>query len=228
MEKHEAYDAILDLILEKGNATAKNVVYFLPVFADIDPARISLMFEDMYRLAPKAFYKKELHNLPFLGKTAYTHLLKEEGGFRPYLESRETNQPRQVVVFQKADGKSPLADLHPTVQAVASVLFENGHFRQALLDTYIALSNAVQGKAQLGLDNTPLMRKAFSPNNTVLKLSDDAGEQEGFMHLFEGAMMGIRNPLAHRLGEHVDPQRTLEWLSFASVLFRILDDSTVV
>jgi len=122
-------------------------------------------------------------------------------------------------------GNNLLANLHPSVQEVASELFNNGHFRQAILDTYIALSVAVKRKSNLDVDNTALMRNAFSPKNPVLIAASDPGEQEGFMYLFAGAMLAIRNPKAHSLSEQSDPQRTLEWLSFASVLFKVLDGS---
>ena len=121
-----------------------------------------------------------------------------------------------------------LSSLHPVVQRTAGDLFQNGHYRQAILDTYIALVEAVKVKSgKNGLDNSPLMQNVFAPKNPVISVSDDPDEQLGFMWLFSGAVMGIRNPKAHRLIDQNDPQRTIEWLSFASVLLRVLDDSKV-
>ncbi len=65
------------------------------------------------------------------------------------------------------------------------------------------------------LDGAPLMRAVFSRNNPILAfndLSDQTAqdEQEGMMHLFEGAMLGIRNPRAHDILSD-DPQRALEY-----------------
>ncbi|WP_374955159.1 TIGR02391 family protein [Paenibacillus sp. PCH8] len=74
------------------------------------------------------------------------------------------------------------------------------------------------------LDGSPLMQQVFSPRNPQIILSDDQDEQQGFMWLFAGAVMAIRNPKAHKITDVTDPQRTLEWLSFASVLHRVLDD----
>lgn len=122
-----------------------------------------------------------------------------------------------------------LSGLHPLVQKTAGELYKNGHFRQAILDTYIALVEAVKVKSgEYKLDNTPLMQSVFSPRTPVIKVSDDADEQQGFMWLFSGAVMAIRNPKAHRLIEQNDPQRTLEWLSYASVLLRVIDDSQLI
>jgi uncharacterized protein (TIGR02391 family) len=121
-----------------------------------------------------------------------------------------------------------LSNLHPIVQRAAGELFMNGHYRQAILDTYIALVESIKVKSgKHNLDNTPLMQNVFSVNNPVISVSNDPDEQLGFMWLFSGAVMGIRNPKAHRLIDQNDPQRTLEWLSFASVLLRVLDDSKV-
>lgn len=122
-----------------------------------------------------------------------------------------------------------LSGFHPLVQRTAGELYMNGHYRQAILDTYIALVDAVKNKSgEHKLDNTPLMQNVFSPRTPILKVSDDNDEQQGFMWLFTGAVMGIRNPKAHRLIEQNDPQRTLEWLSFASVLLRVVDDSQLI
>jgi uncharacterized protein (TIGR02391 family) len=129
--------------------------------------------------------------------------------------------------FQKADGSDPLTDLHPRVREIASKYFETGHFRATILDTYIALDNEVQNKSGLDKTGMALMDHAFTPNKPLLKISDSLDERQGFLFLFKGAMGAIRNPKAHRVGKQIDPQRTLEWLSFASVLFRIVDESRI-
>jgi uncharacterized protein (TIGR02391 family) len=122
----------------------------------------------------------------------------------------------------------PLANLHPTIQQAASKLFADGHYRQALLDAYIAVDNAVREKSQLAGSGTRLMETAFSPGNPVLKIGDSPDEQQGFMALFRGAILAIRNPKAHSLNGTHDAQRALEWLFFASVLLRNLDESALI
>lgn len=127
--------------------------------------------------------------------------------------------------YQKNENSDNLIyDLHPTVKEVAGKLFIDGHYRQALLDTYIALSEVVKSKSGLLIDNTPVMQSAFSPKSPKIKLSEDNDEQQGYMWLFSGAMMALRNPSAHKLGTKRTPQETLEWLTFASALFRMLDN----
>ncbi len=70
------------------------------------------------------------------------------------------------------------------------------------------------------------MQTAFSANSPKLSVSKNVDERLGFMWLFTGAVMGVRNPKAHAITPHPDKQTTLEWLGFASVLFRVLDGAT--
>ncbi|MEA3443042.1 MAG: TIGR02391 family protein [Chloroflexota bacterium] len=55
----------------------------------------------------------------------------------------------------------------------------------------------------------------------------DKDEQEGFKFLFMGAMVGIRNPKAHDNVVQADPYRTLEYLSFASLLMRKIEKGEI-
>lgn len=76
----------------------------------------------------------------------------------------------------------------------------------------------------MDLVGSPLMQQVFSIRSPKLIISDDQDEQQDFMWLFSGAVMAIKNPKAHKIIEITDPQRTVEWLAFASVLHRVLDD----
>ncbi|MFP5111600.1 TIGR02391 family protein [Bacillaceae bacterium C204] len=130
----------------------------------------------------------------------------------------------------QSESEFALSGLHPRVINVAGKLFKDGYYRQALLDTYIALIEQVKAKSgRYDLDGTQLIQQVLSPKNPKIVIGEDADERMGFMWLFSGAVMGIRNPKAHRLstGMNEDYQRTLELLGFASFLFRTLDDSSV-
>ncbi|MEC0125499.1 TIGR02391 family protein [Paenibacillus pabuli] len=126
---------------------------------------------------------------------------------------------------------SKLDGLHPRVLGVAKRLFEDGHYRSAVLDTYVALDNDVQLKSRLQHVGTELMQKAFTINNkkgtteraTILKVAGGDDPQQGTMWLFSGAVMGIRNVLAHDYTIHPTEQEALEQLYFASMLFSRLD-----
>jgi len=62
---------------------------------------------------------------------------------------------------------------------------------------------------------------------TDLKTDSDKDEQEGFMLLFMGAIVGVRNPKAHDHVIQKDKIKTLEYLSFASLLAKRIDEAIV-
>jgi uncharacterized protein (TIGR02391 family) len=144
----------------------------------------------------------------------------------PRVESQHsgTNWLRKLLAYKR----KPLRKLHPIVVETASKLYCDKHYRQAVLDTYIALVQRVKevsGRADL--DNTTLMQTVFTPKNPIVVLASDPDEQMGYMWMFSGAVMGVRNPKAHRLDALSDPDHAIEWLAFASVLFRLLDGAKV-
>ena len=51
----------------------------------------------------------------------------------------------------------------------------------------------------------------------------DKDEQEGFMHLFAGAIMGIRNPKGHENIVQRDMNKALKYIVFASLLCERLE-----
>jgi hypothetical protein len=55
-----------------------------------------------------------------------------------------------------------------------------------------------------------------------VKDQSDTDEQQGFMYLFSGAVMGLRNPRAHAFIKD-DPERALEFIAFVSLLAKLLD-----
>jgi uncharacterized protein (TIGR02391 family) len=72
----------------------------------------------------------------------------------------------------------------------------------------------------------------FSKNNPVLAFNalvsqTDLDEQEGMMHLFEGAILAMRNPGGHDFPKGSE-QRAMEYISFLSLLaYRIQESKRV-
>ena len=139
----------------------------------------------------------------------------------------ETPQP---LVENTSDQQtiSPLAHLHPNVQAAVSSRFADGYYSDALHKACTALEKAVQDKASQPAEPTgaTLMSKVFSKDKPVLTVSSNQGEQEGYMFLYRGVAQAIRNHYAHN-DPTTDPARALEWLSFISALFHKLDEATI-
>jgi uncharacterized protein (TIGR02391 family) len=82
---------------------------------------------------------------------------------------------------------------------------------------------------QHNLDGAPLVRTVFSKNNPILAFNDladqtDQDQQEGLMHLFEGAVLGIRNPGGHSFPEGTE-QRAIEYISLLSLLAYLVQEA---
>ena len=113
-------------------------------------------------------------------------------------------------------------------------LFADGYYALAVERAYIYIDNLVSKRSghsdKYGAD---LMRAVFSPKNPVLKLNNlrsrsDENQQQGYMHIFEGTMIGIRNPRAHEHDLEDSPEEALEMLVIASHLIRMLNRATAV
>ena len=120
----------------------------------------------------------------------------------------------------------------PSVRDVSRGLFRDGHYARAVEEAFKCLNNSVKNKSGLSSkDGADLMRRAFSVNNPVLTLNDctsmsEQDEQRGYMEIYAGSMIGIRNPRAHdhRLDDH--PRVALQLLVLANHLIDKLDKAT--
>lgn len=121
-------------------------------------------------------------------------------------------------------------DLHARIAEASRELYQDGHYRQAVLDGSIALTNYVKEKSRRHeLDGTSLMSAVFSANSPLLAfnaLADqtDKDEQQGMMHLFMGAMLALRNPRAHSILDD-SPELALDAIAFLSMLAKRLDQA---
>ena len=119
--------------------------------------------------------------------------------------------------------------LHPRIAGVSLDLYGDGYYAEAVLEASKSLINFVKEKSRIELDGTPLMTKVFSQHNPILAFNDlssksDLDEQLGMMHLFEGAVLAIRNPRGHDFPED-SAERAMEYISFISMLAKRVDES---
>jgi uncharacterized protein (TIGR02391 family) len=135
-------------------------------------------------------------------------------------------EKREELVSSSAPPPKAFLDylnLHPRISDVASDLFMDGYHWEAVFAAAKALVNYIKERSgQHQLDGAPLVRTVFSRKEPILafnELSDqtDMDEQEGMMHLFEGVILGIRNPGGHSFPEGPE-QRAVEYLSLISLL----------
>ena len=147
--------------------------------------------------------------------------LEEDLGTRPDADRARTNS-----LFS-------MLEPHRRISDASANLFHHGHYRNAVLDAYLALESLVKEKARRhDLDGVRLMQEAFNKDNPILAFTDlkdksDYDEQQGMMFLFMGAAMALRNPRAHTLDSD-SPIEALDYIVFLSLLAYRLDEARYV
>lgn len=139
-----------------------------------------------------------------------------------------------VVVLSPADEVDALWDLiHPIVTKVARGRFDANHFADAIEAVLKEINSIIKTKVKAltgsEFDGAELMYRAFSPKNPLIKLDDlstvsGTNIQQGYMQLFAGSMIGIRNPKAHE-NVVIDKNRAIHFLFLASLLMYKIDES---
>jgi len=103
------------------------------------------------------------------------------------------------------------AIIHPIIEKLAKPRFEAGHYADAVEASLKEINDIIKAEYKLRIgneeDGADLMRKIFStspknnfsPTVALVDNTTDSGKsiQEGYMNIFAGAMIGIRNPKAH-------------------------------
>jgi uncharacterized protein (TIGR02391 family) len=115
--------------------------------------------------------------------------------------------------------------LHPIIHMHSFQQYLNGHYRDAVLNSMLAVFDLIRDRTSLDSDGSALVTEAFSLDRAKLILSEidtESGrnDQKGFMQIFIGAYLGIRNPKAHSLAHDLDKTKAAQYLVFASLLAR--------
>jgi uncharacterized protein (TIGR02391 family) len=119
--------------------------------------------------------------------------------------------------------------LHPTIVPEARKRFRAGFYAEAVLAALKVITLQIKSRTGLNLDGAPLMTKAFSPTQPHLVFDLGATEtgrsmQQGYLQIFAGTMMAVRNPKAHGFVE-IDAARCIHFLFLASLLAHKLDEA---
>lgn len=115
-------------------------------------------------------------------------------------------------------------DLHAALDSARSN-FALGDYETASFAAMKAVE--VEVRRVTGLPNellgVPLMRKAFSPKDGLLRDPDaEGGEQQATADLFAGAIGAYKNPASHRTVTFEDPMEAAEVIQLADLLLRIV------
>jgi uncharacterized protein (TIGR02391 family) len=120
--------------------------------------------------------------------------------------------------------------LHPLIIKHALPQYNNGHFRNAVLDSIVAVFDLIRERTGLKGDGAALVEAAFSLQQPYLILSEldtpsGTEDQKGFIQILKGAYQGIRNPKAHSLSHDLTGLKAAQYLVFASLLARRVDEA---
>ena len=143
--------------------------------------------------------------------------------------------PKLLLLVRKLHPDTEIeVELHRKVLKAAEKLFQDGHYAEAVFAAFKSLEAYVKRKSRVkNKSGKDLMTHVFNESNPILKIKhshpDTAKEeQEGFRFIFMGSMLGIRNPKAHYEIIQRDRTRTIQYLALASLLFKTVDDATLV
>ncbi|WP_048153002.1 TIGR02391 family protein [Methanolacinia paynteri] len=128
--------------------------------------------------------------------------------------------------------------LHPVIIQSSLALYQSGYYRNAVSDSITGLFDYIRKitgiKAEGSEDEgSKLIGKVFALKDPYLLLSDITTEsgksdQKGFMQIYQGAYTGIRNPKAHSLAHDLNREKAAQYLIFASLLARRIDEAKLV
>ena len=117
-------------------------------------------------------------------------------------------------------------EIHPKITEIAESRFKAGHFADAAESSFKEINSCVKKivkkMTREELDGSSLMKNAFSLNNPIIVLDDLSTEsgkniQLGYMEIFSGSMIGIRNPKVHA-NLNITENRAKHFIFLASLL----------
>nr|QJS06383.1 hypothetical protein [Polaromonas sp.] len=148
-----------------------------------------------------------------------TSVTSDETAFR---SSMATSQAEKMYSFDSL--------LHPAIYESSLKQFNDGHLREAVMNSVTAVYDLIRDRTKLKLDGNALASQAFGLEKGILILSELGTEsgnnvQKGFMQIYQGIYTGIRNPSAHTLDHDLDAFKAAQYLVMMSLLARRVDES---
>jgi uncharacterized protein (TIGR02391 family) len=122
--------------------------------------------------------------------------------------------------------------LHPTIREKTFPFYLDGNFREAVLNSVIAVFDLIRQRTGLTQDGAALATEALAIDRPRLVLSELATEsgrndQKGFMQILQGMYLGIRNPKAHSLDHDLDEHKAAQYMVFISLVMRRVDEAAI-
>ena len=162
-------------------------------------------------------------------------LVTPQNGINPYSFGEVIATITYLNGYDNNNSSSIWDNIHPQIISVAKGRFDNGHYADAVEAAFKEINMRVKkiyrDRTSQEKDGARLMQAAFSVQNPIIKLGDTSTEtgtniQQGYMEMFTGAMIGIRNPQAHN-NLLITKDNAVSQLHFASMLMCKLDNEIV-
>lgn len=162
-------------------------------------------------------------------------LVTPQNGINPYSFGEVIATITYLNGYGNNNSSSIWDNIHPQIISVAKGRFDNGHYADAVEAAFKEINMRVKkiykDRTSVEKDGAKLMQAAFSVQNPTIKLGDISTEtganiQQGYMEMFAGAMIGIRNPQAHN-NLLITKENAVRKLHYASMLMYKLDDELV-
>lgn len=193
----------------------------------------SYIFRD--RLRDKILPNLKLQDI--VSTTPYgQRLVTPQNGINPFIFGQAIATISYLNEFSKNDKISSIWDtIHPQIISVAKNRFDDGYYADAVESAFKEINAKVKKiykeRTFIEKDGNKLMTAAFSVQNPIIKLGDVSTEtgrniQQGYMEMFSGAMIGIRNPKAHN-NQTITQADAVRKLHLASMLMYKLDNEII-
>lgn len=120
-------------------------------------------------------------------------------------------------------------NIHQKLPAKVRNLFDDSHYGEATFMAFKFVDKEIQRLSGANESGFKLMMNALNDSSPLVQLTPcrtttEKDEQKGFMFLFAGSVLAIRNPRGHEVDVGDSPDRCLDHLSLASLLLRRLDE----
>lgn len=162
-------------------------------------------------------------------------LVTPQNGINPYFFGEVIATIAYLNEYGNNNPSSIWENIHPQIVAVSKARFDNEHYADAVEAAFKEINTRVKkiykDRTSVEKDGAKLMQAAFSVQNPIIKLGDISTEtgtniQQGYMEMFAGAMIGIRNPQAHN-NLLITKDNAIRELHFASMLMYKIDNELV-
>lgn len=145
-----------------------------------------------------------------------------------------TNSPLRTLIEEEKKTMTPEIWnlIHKDIIRVSKNKFIDGYYADSVESAFKEVNKRVKDivmeKTSREFDGAQLMQHAFSLEHPIIELDDlsiESGKniQKGYLQIFSGSMIGIRNPKAHE-NVTISKERGIHFLFLASLLMYTIDN----